>query len=134
MKVRWRKPNDLALASYEDALELCKKLLIDSSEFMVYLLKNCGWCLSYLGRFDESVQQLNKARDIAEKLAERNEPTSCKANVYQNLAKLFNYWKPYCQEATFYARKAIEMQEFLSKIDLAKMQIIDEKGEETPSK
>ena len=45
-----------------------------------------------------------------------------------------NHLKPYCQEATFYARKAIEMQEFLFKIALAEMQIIDEKGEETPSK
>ena len=86
MKVRWRKPNDLALASYEDALELCEKLLIDSSESMVNLLKNCGRWLSYLGRFDESVQQLNKARDIAEKLAEQNGPTFCKAIVYHHLA------------------------------------------------
>ena len=101
---------------------------------MVYLLKNCGWCLSYLGRFDESVQQLNKARDIAEKLAERNEPTSCKATVYHDLAKLFNYWKPCRQEAIFYARKAIEIQDFLHKIALEKMQKILEKGEETPSK
>ena len=99
---------------------------------MVNLLKNCGRWLSYLGRFDESVQQLNKARDIAEKLAEHDEPTSCKAIVYHDLAKLLSHWKPYCKEATFYARKAIEMQKFLPKSTLTNMQIIDEKGEETP--
>ena len=131
--LRWRK-NDLALASYEDALELREKLLINSSESMAYLLRNYGWSLFYLRRFDESVKQLNKARNIAEKLAEQNEPTFCKANVYYELAKLFNCWKPCCQEAVSYARKAIEMSDFLSKIDLAKMEIIVEKGEKTPSK
>ena len=129
----WRKKH-LALASYSAAKEMYKKLRLDSSESMAILLKNYGRCLFFLRRHEESVQQLNEARDIADKLAEQNKPTICRANVYSTLAQILRCWKPDCQEAMPYARKAIEMQEFLDEARLSNMKTIVEKGEKTLSK
>jgi hypothetical protein len=55
---------------YFDAIQLRWKLQLDSNESFVYLLKNYGSCLSFLGRFDEWVDMLNEARDIADTVAE----------------------------------------------------------------
>ena len=129
----WRK-KDLALASYSAAKEMYKKLRLDCSESMANLLKNYGGCFSFLRRYEESVQQLNEARDIAEKLDEQNKHTLCRANVNSTLAEVLKRWKPDCQEAMPYARKAIEMQEFLDEARLSNMKTIVEKGEKTLSK
>ena len=80
------------------------------------------------------MQQLNEARDIADKLADQNMPNPCRANVYSTLAEILGRWKPDCQEAMPYARKAIEMQEFLDEARLSNMKTIVEKGEKTLSK
>ena len=77
----------------------------------MFLLRNCGACLSFTGHFEESVGKLKKARDIADKLAEKH--TSCRAKLYYQLARAYRYWKPVCQEAEGYATTGMEMQEML---------------------
>jgi hypothetical protein len=57
------------------------------------------------------VENLNEALDIADKLAEKH--TSCRANVYYELARAYRAWKPDCQESAKYANAAIEMGESL---------------------
>ena len=106
----WRK-NEEALAYYRKAITLRKKLKLHSNEQFVFLLKNCGACLSFADHFEESVGKLKEARDIADKLAEKH--TSCRAKVYYQLARTYRYWKPDCQEAAGYARTGMEMQEML---------------------
>ncbi|CAB3978152.1 E3 ubiquitin- ligase DZIP3 [Paramuricea clavata] len=97
-----------ALPHYSAAIQLRRKLQLDSNEPFVYLLKNYGLCLSYLLRFNESVDVLNEARDIADKLAEPG--TLCRASVYLALARMCRRWKPDCQEAAKYAYAAMEMK------------------------
>ena len=106
----WRK-NEEARACYHDAITLRKQLELDSNEQFVFLLKNYGACLSFVGCFEESVKQLEEARDIADKLAEKHTP--CRAKVYYQLAKVYCHWKPDCQEAAGYARTGMEMQGLL---------------------
>ena len=43
----WRS-NKQALRCYTDAINMCKELGLDSNKQFVFLLKNCGLCLSYL--------------------------------------------------------------------------------------
>ncbi|CAB4002996.1 E3 ubiquitin- ligase DZIP3 [Paramuricea clavata] len=100
--------NEEALPHYSDAIQLRRKLQLDSNEPFVYLLKNYGLCLSFLSRINESVDVLNEARDIADKLAERG--TLCRANVYFALARMCRRWKPDCQEAAKHAYAAMEMK------------------------
>ena len=103
--------NKEALAYYVDAINLRKKLELDANEAFVFLLKNLGTCLSYLGRHDQSVGTLKNARDIAEKLADKKTP--CRARVCFVLAVTYHKWKPGCQQATEYAKEAMEMHELL---------------------
>ncbi|CAB4029999.1 WD repeat-containing alr2800 [Paramuricea clavata] len=106
----WRK-NEEALTYYSDAIQLRKKLKLDSNEPFVYLLKNFGSCLSILRRFEASVENLNEARDIVDKLAEKHTPF--RAKVYYALAKTYRAWKPHCQESVKYAKMAMEMHVLL---------------------
>ena len=106
----WRK-NEEAMGYYSDAIKLSKKLQLESNEAFVYLLKNYGLCFFFLRRFEASVENLNEARDIVDKLAEKHTP--CRANVYYELAKTYRAWKPDCQESAKYAKVAKEMQELL---------------------
>jgi tetratricopeptide (TPR) repeat protein len=106
----WKKIED-ALTYYFDAIQLRKKLKLDSNEPFVYLLKNYGSCLSILRSFEASVENLNEARNIVDKLAEKHTP--CRANVYYALAKTYRAWKPDCQESAKYAKVAKEMQVLL---------------------
>ena len=57
------------------------------------------------------MENLNEARDIADKLAEKHTP--CRAKVYYELARVYRAWKPDCQESAKYANAAIEMGESL---------------------
>ncbi|CAB4026297.1 TPR repeat domain [Paramuricea clavata] len=117
----WRK-NEEAIGYYSDAIKLSKKLQLDSNEAFVYLLKNDGLCLSFLRRFDESVEILNEARDIADKLAQKHSP--CRASVYYVLAGTYRAWKPDCKEAAKYANTAIEMREWLDSRSVKTMEDI----------
>ena len=102
--------NKEALMYYSDAIKLRKKLQLDFNEPFMYLLKNYGSCLFYRGRFEESVETLHEARNIAEKLGEKR---PCTANVYYALARTFRSWKPGSQEAAKYAKAAVEMKDLL---------------------
>jgi tetratricopeptide (TPR) repeat protein len=123
-----RRINEEALPYYSNAIKLRKKLKLDSNEPFVFLLKNYGACLSYLRRFDESLEKLNEARDIADKLAEKHTP--CRAKVYYQLAQLFWYWKSNCEEATEYAEKAMEMRELLDSRSVKDLEKIIKTAEE----
>ena len=122
------RKNEEALRHFSDAANLRKTLKLDSNEPFVFLLKNCGTCLSYLGRFNESVEKLEEARDIADKLAVKS--TRCRALVYYQLAMTFSHWKPDCQEAVKYAKTAMEMQTLLYPREVKALEKIMEKAKE----
>ena len=123
----WRK-NEEALAHYRDAITLRKKLKLDSSERFVFLLKNYGLCLSISDCFEESVEKLKEARDIADKLTEKH--TYCRAKVYFQLARTYCYWRPDCQDAAEYARTGMEMQQLLDPREVTALQEIIGRAED----
>ncbi|XP_028397069.1 uncharacterized protein LOC114520918 isoform X2 [Dendronephthya gigantea] len=116
----WHK-NDEALMHYEDAVNLHKKLKLDSNEQFVMLLKNFGGCLSFLRRFNESVERLKEARDIADKITEKN--TDFKAQVYCELAISCCSTKLYREEAAEYVKDAMNMQELLDTRKVKKLAV-----------
>ena len=126
----WRK-NEEALAYYRDAITLRNKLKLEANEQFVFLLKNFGACLSFSNRFEESVEKLKEARDIADKLTDKH--TSCRAKVYSQLARAYYYWKLDCQEAAGYARTGMEMQGLLHPREVTKLQEIIEWAAENVS-
>ncbi|XP_028396945.1 uncharacterized protein LOC114520812 [Dendronephthya gigantea] len=117
--------NDEALSYYTDAINLHKKLKLDSNEQFVMLLKNFGACLLFLRRFDESVETLKEACDIADKI----ENTRCRAQVYCQLARTYSKMKPDSQEAAFFAKEAMKMQKLLYQRDVKSMVNIIERAE-----
>ncbi|XP_028397057.1 uncharacterized protein LOC114520907 [Dendronephthya gigantea] len=123
----WGK-KDTAMTYYSEAVNLHKKLKLDSNEQFVMLLKNCGGCLSFLRCFDKSVETLKEARDIADKIAE--EHTLCKAKVNCQLAITFSSWKSDCQEAVQYAKEAKEMLDLLNSRDKEILEKIIKSAEE----
>ncbi|CAB4027307.1 E3 ubiquitin- ligase DZIP3 [Paramuricea clavata] len=125
--LHWRK-NDEAMEYYSDAIKLRKKLQLDSNEAFVYLLKNYGLCLRFLRRFEASVENLNEACDIADKLAEKHTP--CRANVLYQLANTYRAWKPDCQESAKYAKEAKEMQVLLDPRTVKSLEDIIKTAEE----
>ena len=121
LNLEWQK-NETALPYYVDATTLRKKLQLDSNEPFVFLLKNYGLCLYYLGRFKESVEKLDEASKIADLLAEKD--TLCKARLYCALAKTYHKWKPDCSEATKFAERAIAMRVLLKECELKRLKAI----------
>ena len=114
--LNWKK-KEKALPFYSKAIELREKLKLNSNEPFVFLLKNCGCCLSYLCRYEESAEKLEKARKIADQLlaVKKTAAKHCRAKVYCELARNYREWKPDCQEAAKYAKVAMEMRGFLTK-------------------
>ena len=109
--LNWWK-NKKALRFYSKAIKLRKKLQLNSNEPSVFLLKNCGSCLFYLGRYEESEEKLQEARKIADLLADKKTAEHCRAKVYCVLARNYSKWKPDCQEAAKYAEVALKMSGF----------------------
>ena len=93
----------LAEKEYTIAKNMREKFGLDASERHVYLLNNLGQCLSESNRAKESNKVLESARDMAEKLAENDEPTVCKTKVYKSLAIANN--------SVYYAKKALEFDD-----------------------
>ena len=123
----WRKPEE-ALTYYGHAKSMHNKLRFDASEGIVYLLKNYGLCFDRLGQVDKAMQQLNEARDIADKLEKLHTPG--RAQVYFTMANILNYRKLDSQDVVKYAKVALELKKFLTKHNAAKMeQIIKEREE-----
>ncbi len=93
---------------YTTAKEMRENLGLDASKSHVFLLKNIGSCLTKCKRPNEAIEPLESARDMAEKLAENDEPTDYKAKVYTSLAFAYNSLKKDSENAVKYAKKALE--------------------------
>ena len=77
------------------------------SERHVFLLNNLGQCLIKDKRADEAIEVLESARDMAENLAESDEPNHCKTKVYTSLAIAYDSVESY-SDAVKYAQKALK--------------------------
>ena len=129
--LNWRK-NERALPFYSKAIELREKLRLTSNEPFVFLLKNCGCCLSYLGRYEESVEMLEKARKIADQLLadKKTAAKHCRAKLYCELARNYRNWKPDCQEAAKYAEVAMKMSGVLKEREIEFLKDISIRAQE----
>ena len=95
------------------------------------LLENFGGCLSYLRRYDESVETLKEMHDIADKITQKN--CCCRAKVYCGLAITCSSQKRDCKEAAGYAYEAINMLKFLESYKVEKLRKIIQTAEENES-
>ena len=119
------KPN-LAEKEYTTAKEMRENLGLDASKSHVFLLKNLGNCLTKCKRPNEAIELLESARDMAEKLAENDEPTDYKAKIYTSLAFAYNSLKD-SENAVKYAKKALEfngLQDVIRKYEYENIQEI----------
>ena len=82
-----RKNLDQAERMYIFAKTLLENLGLDASVGYFLLLKNLGICLSKANRANEAIKVLEIACDIADELAESNEPDECTLKVYTLLAE-----------------------------------------------
>ena len=101
------KKHDFAEKEYTTAKSIRENLGLDASERHVLLLNNLGKCLSETDRANKAIENLEIARDMAEKLAESNEPTVRKTKVYTSLAIAYDLVQKY-SDAVRYAKKAME--------------------------
>ena len=97
------KKHDQAEEMYTLAINISQNLGLDATEKYVLLLKNLGVCLTESDRASEAIQILKRAREIAEKLAESNEPNECTLKVYTSLAN--------CLQQSDRADEAVEVLE-----------------------
>ena len=121
-----KKPN-LAEIEYTTAKEMRENLALDTSERHVYLLNNLGKCLTKGKRAKEAVELRESARDMAEKLAENDEPNDYKAKIYTSLAIAHNSLKKGSKNAVKYAKKAQEfhgLQDVITKYEYKILQEI----------
>ena len=84
-----RKKLDQAEEMYKFARNMLEKLGLDATERYVLLLKNLGICLSLANRANDAIEVLERAREIADELAESNKPNECTLKVYRSLADCF---------------------------------------------
>jgi tetratricopeptide (TPR) repeat protein len=103
-----KKPEQ-AEDNYTIAKEMRENLELYASERHVYLLNNLGICLTRSNRVKEATEVLESARDMAEKLAESDEPNVCKTKVYTSLAIAHHSILWYSKDAVKYAKKALEL-------------------------
>ena len=98
-----RKNLDQAEQMYIFAKTLLENLGLDSSVGYFLLLINLGKCLNKANRVNEAIEVLETAREMAEKLAESNEPNECTLKVYTLLAD--------CLKQNDRANQAVEILE-----------------------
>jgi tetratricopeptide (TPR) repeat protein len=89
---------------------MLQNLGLDTSERHVYLLNNLGKSLTMINRLDKAIEVLQNARDMAEKLADSNDPNVCKAKVYTSLVFAHDKAQNY-SDAVNSARKALEFSQ-----------------------
>ena len=118
-----------AMEYYKKARHMRETLKLDTSEAYVYLLNNIAKCLMFTSGHDEATEILEKARDLAEKLAGDDDLTSCKGKVYASLAE--NYWNSgrNTEKAKEFANKARTVNDknkdkFLNKNEIAMLEKI----------
>ncbi len=110
----------LAEEMYTTAKKMRENLGLDASERHVFLLNNLGQCLTKDKRANEAIEVLESARDMAEKLAESDEPNVCKTKVYKSLAIAYDSVENY-SDAVNYAQKAlkfVEIGKIVKRVDL----------------
>ncbi len=100
----------LAEVMYTTAKNMRENLGLDASERHVFLLNNLGQCLTKDKRANEAIQVLERARDMAEKLAESDEPNVCKTKIYKSLAIAYESVEK-VSDAVNYAQKALKFVE-----------------------
>ena len=110
----------LAEREYTTAKKMRENLGLDASERYVFLLNNLGICLTECRRTYKAIEILEGARDTAEKLAESNKPTVCKAKVYTSLAIAYDLKQKH-SEASYYASEAMKFKEALNQINHHKL-------------
>ena len=110
----------LAEREYTTARNMRENLGLDASERYVFLLNNLGICLTECRRTYKAIEILEGARDTAEKLAESNKPTVCKAKVYTSLAIAYDFKQKH-SEASYYASEAMKFKEALNQINHHKL-------------
>ena len=117
---------ELAEKEYTTAKEMRENLGLDASKSHVFLLKNLGNCLTKCKRPNEAIELLESARDMAEKLAENDQPTDYKAKIYTSLAFAYNSLQD-SENAVKYAKKALEfdgLQDVIRKYEYENIQEI----------
>ena len=117
-----KKPN-LAEIEYTTAKVMRENLGLDASERHVFLLNNLGQCLTIEKRANEAIEVLESARDMAEKLAESDEPNVCKTKVYTSLAIAYDSVENY-SDAVNYAQKALKFEKAIHGIQQSKLRKI----------
>ena len=100
----------MAEESYTIAKEMRENLGLDASERHVYLLNNLGKSLTMINHLDKAIEVLQNAHNIAEKLADSDDPNECKAKVYTSLAIAHDKAQNY-SDAVNSARKALEFSQ-----------------------
>jgi tetratricopeptide (TPR) repeat protein len=114
----------MAEENYTIAKEMRENLSLDASERHVYLLNNLGICLTKSNRANQAIEVLQNARDMAEKLADSDDPNETKAKVYTSLAIAHDKAQNYSY-AVNYARKALEFSQIekcIKKYEYQKLQ------------
>ena len=117
-----KKPN-LAEKEYTTAKVMRENLELDTSERHVFLLNNLGICLTVEKRANEAIEVLESARDMAENLAESDEPNVCKTKIYTSLAIAYDSVENY-SAAVNYAQKALRFEKAIHGIQQSKLRKI----------
>ena len=117
-----KKPN-LAENEYTTAKVMRENLELDTSERHVFLLNNLGICLTVEKRANEAIEVLESARDMAEKLADSDEPNVCKTKIYTSLAIAYDSVENY-SDAVSYAKKALKFKKAIYGIQQSKLRKI----------
>ena len=119
--------HNLAEEKYTTAKRMRENLGLNASERHVFLLNNLGQCLTKSMRANEGIKILENARDMAEKLAESDEPNVCKTKVYTSLAIAYDSEGKH-SDAVTYAHKALKFEKAINRNFLNKLQIIVSKN------
>jgi tetratricopeptide (TPR) repeat protein len=119
--------HNLAEEKYTTAKRMRENLGLNASERHVFLLNNLGQCLTKSMRANEGIKILEKARDMAEKLAESDEPNVCKRKVYTSLAIAYDSEGKH-SDAVTYAHKALKFETAINKEKLNKLHKIVSKN------
>jgi tetratricopeptide (TPR) repeat protein len=104
------KDPKMAEKNYTIATEMRENLGLDASERHVRLLNNLGKSLMMINRLNKAIEVLKNARDMAEKLADSDDPNETKAKVYTSLVFAHDKAQNY-SDASTYARKALEFSQ-----------------------
>ena len=110
---------------YNVVKEMRENLGLETTERYVFLLNNLGTCLTITGKINEALENLERARYIAEKLLDPESPKAkhCTAKVYASLAIAYDL-KGENSEAVKYANKAMKIKDVLHNNEVEKIQEI----------